>query len=67
MAIRYVIDGILTSLYYPWDHCDPVWRSGKVLDRTSRGPKKRPGFNSPTGPDFFTISIQCALLASASS
>ena len=28
-------DEILTSLNYPWDRCDPVWRSGKVLDRTS--------------------------------
>ena len=43
------------SINYPWDRCDPVWRSGNVLDRTSRGQ----GFNSPTGPDFFTISIQC--------
>ena len=52
-------DEILTSLNYPWDRCDPVWRSGKVLDRTSRGP----GFNSPTGPDFFTTSIQCVFVS----
>ena len=26
-------DEILTSLNYPWDRCDPVWLSGKVLDR----------------------------------
>ena len=31
----------------------------KVLDRTSRGPR----FNSPTGPDFFTISIQCVFVS----
>ena len=30
-----------------------------VLDRTSRGP----GFNSWTGPDFFTISIQCVFVS----
>ena len=52
-------DEILTCLNYPWDRCDPMWRSGKVLDRTSRGP----GFNSPTGPDFFTISIQCVFVS----
>ena len=52
-------DEISTSLNYPWDRCDPVWRSGKVLDRTSRGP----GFNSPTGSDFFTISIQCVFVS----
>ena len=46
---------------YPWDHCDPVWCSGKVLDRTLRGP----GFNSPTGLDFFHflnsvyVSVKC--------
>ena len=45
----------LKLINYPWDCCDPVWCSGKVLDRTSRGL----GFISPTGPDFFTISIQC--------
>ena len=52
-------DEILTSLNYPWDRCDPVWRSGIVLDRTSRGP----GFNSPTGPDFFTLSFQCVFVS----
>ena len=52
-------DEILTSLNYPWDRCDPVWRSGKVLDWTWRGP----GFNSSMGPDFFTISIQCVLVS----
>ena len=50
--------GSQRSKGYPWDRCDPVWLSGKVLDRTSRGP----GFNSPTGPDFFTISIQCVFV-----
>ena len=45
----------------PWDRCDPMWCSGKVLDRTSRG--AGPGFNSPTGPDFFSVR----LLASVSS
>ena len=35
-------DGILTSISYPWDRCDPVWHSGKVLDRTSRGPGSFP-------------------------
>ena len=49
-------DEILTSLNYPWDRCDPVWRSGIVLDRRSRSP----GFNSP---DFFTISIQCVYVS----
>ena len=34
-------------------------RRGKDLDRTSRGP----GFNSPTGPDFFTISKQCVFVS----
>ena len=52
-------DEILTSLSYPWVRCDPVWRSGKVLDRTSRGTD----FNSTTGPDFFTISIQCVFVS----
>ena len=42
-------DEILTSLNQPLDSCDPVWRSGKVINRTSRDP----GFNSLTGPDFF--------------
>ena len=56
-------DEILTSLNYPWDRCDPVWRSGKVLDRTSRGP----GLNSPTGPDFIHFLNSVCLLASASS
>ena len=45
--------------YYPRDCCDPMWRIGEFLDRTSRGP----GFNSPMGPDFFTISIQCAFVS----
>ena len=52
-------DEILTSLNYLWDRCDTVWLSGKVLDQTSRGP----GFNSPSGPDFFTISIQCVFVS----
>ena len=52
-------DEILTSLNYTWDSCDPVWRSGKVLDRTLGGP----GFNSSMGPDFFTISIQCVFVS----
>ena len=55
-------DEILTSLNYPWDRCDPVWRSGKVLGRTSTGL----GFNSPTGPDFFTIYIQCVFVSQCS-
>ena len=50
-------DEILTSLNNPWDRCDPVWRSGKVLDRTSRG------FNSSTGPDIFATSIQCVFVS----
>ena len=52
-------DEILTSQNYPWNRCDPVWRSAKVLDQTSRGP----GFNSLTGPDFVTISIQCVFVS----
>ena len=35
-------DEILTSVNYPWDGCDPMWRSGKVLDRTLRGPGSIP-------------------------
>ena len=52
-------DENLTSQNYPWGRCDPVWRSGKVLNRTSRGP----GFNSLMGPDFFTNSIQCVFVS----
>ena len=50
---------ISTNLNYPWDRCDPMWRSGKVRERTSRSQ----GFNSSTCPDFFTISIQCMLVS----
>ena len=46
-------DEILTSLNYPWDRCDPVWRSGKVYDRTSRG----------LSSILQSISIQCVFVS----
>ena len=63
-AVLSYFSKILTSLNYPWDRCDPMWRSGKVLYRTSRGP----GVRFSDGSWFFSLSqFSVSLLASASS
>ena len=54
---------ILTSLDLHWDHCDPVWRSGKILLRQTRGP----GFNAQQVLIFSLPHLVCASFASASS
>ena len=59
-------DEILTSLNYPWDRCDPVWCSGKVLDRSCV--IERPGVQFSDGSCLFSLSqFSVCLLASASS
>ena len=50
---------ILTNLRYPWDTTViPCGTMVKVFNRTSRGQD----FNSPMGPNLFTISIQCVFI-----